>query len=186
MQGHPEHIGLRRLPHCLKARNRHGQETGTARNRDAARNRDGSGFFSAGRDAARLSSAKSPCTSFRFHTPAVTLDNMVKSLPVPAPAKRDPRAVEMLRSWIAQDKLHVVVNIGFWERPEQGRVDERDAWGILLADTARHIANAHEEEYGRDPRETLTFIAEAFERELAKPTSTHSGKFVRRSKPPKR
>jgi hypothetical protein len=49
--------------------------------------------------------------------------------------------------------------------------------GMLMADMARHIANAHEEEYGRDKRETLNLIREAFEREIMKPTSTHSGKF---------
>jgi hypothetical protein len=103
---------------------------------------------------------------------------MAKSLPVPPPAKRDPRAVEMVRTWIAEGKLHVTLNVGFWEQPERG-IDERDAWGILMADMARHIANAHEQEYGRDPRETLTMIREAFEREIEKPTSPHVGSFVK-------
>ena len=101
---------------------------------------------------------------------------MAKSLPIPAPAKRDPRSVEMMRTWIAGGELHVVLNVGFWEEPERG-IDERDAWGILMADMVRHIANAHEERYGRDPRETLIAIREAFEREIEKPTSSHTGKF---------
>lgn len=103
---------------------------------------------------------------------------MAKSLPIPAPAKRDPRSVEMVRAWIAERKLHVALNIGFWEQPEHG-IDERDAWGILLADMVRHIANAHEEEYGRDPRETLVMIREAFDREIQKPTSSHTGTFTK-------
>jgi hypothetical protein len=45
---------------------------------------------------------------------------MAKSLPIPAPAKRDPRAVEMVRTWIAEGKLHVALNVGFWEQPERG------------------------------------------------------------------
>jgi hypothetical protein len=83
----------------------------------------------------------------------------------------------MVRSWIAEGDLFVVLNIGFWEQPERG-IDEREAWGMLMADMVRHIANAHEEEYGRDKRETLNLIREAFEREIVKPTSSHSGKFA--------
>jgi hypothetical protein len=43
----------------------------------------------------------------------------------------------------------------------------------------RHIANAHEETYRRDPRETILMIQEAFEEEILRPTSPHSGKFVK-------
>jgi Domain of unknown function (DUF5076) len=107
---------------------------------------------------------------------------MEKSLPIPAPAKRDPQSVEMMRTWIAEGRVHVALNIGFWEQPERG-VDERDAWGVLLADLARHIANAHEEEYGRDPRETLVAIREAFEREIEKPSSPHTGTFLKGNHP---
>jgi hypothetical protein len=103
---------------------------------------------------------------------------MPNSLPIPTPAKRDPRSVEMVRTWIAEGKVHIALNIGFWEEPERG-IDERDAWGTLMADMARHIANAHEEEYKRDPRETLIAIREAFEREIDKPTSAHLGAFVK-------
>lgn len=89
----------------------------------------------------------------------------------------------MLRAWIAEDDMLVVLNIGFWEEPPRG-IDERDAWGIFMADLARHIANAHQEEYGRDPLESLTIIREAFEREIMKPTSAHSGHFARKDPPP--
>jgi hypothetical protein len=107
---------------------------------------------------------------------------MAKSLPIPIPAKRDPRSVEMVRTWIAEEGVHIALNIGFWEQPERG-IDERDAWGILMADMARHIANAHKAEYGRDPRETLIAIREAFEREIEKPTSSHTGAFVKGGDP---
>jgi hypothetical protein len=83
----------------------------------------------------------------------------------------------MVRAWIAQSKLHVVLNIGFWEDPDRA-IDERDAWGILMADIARHVAAAHESEFGRDPRESLLTIQRAFEREMAKPTSSHQGEFA--------
>ena len=102
---------------------------------------------------------------------------MAKSLPIPGPAKRDSKSVEMVRAWIAEGDLLVMLNIGFWENASS-QIDEREAWGMLMADMARHIANAHETEYGRDPRETLKVICEAFEHEIMKPTSTHSGKFT--------
>jgi hypothetical protein len=83
----------------------------------------------------------------------------------------------MIRVWLAKKKVHCVLNIGFWE--EQG-LDERDCWGILLADMVHHIANAHETEYGRDPNETLARVRETFERELEHPTSARLGEFVTR------
>ena len=107
---------------------------------------------------------------------------MAKSLPIPEEAERDPQSVEMVRSWIADGDLFVVLNIGFWYEPERG-IDEREAWGMLMADMVRHIANAHEEEYGHDRRETLRVIRESFEREIAKEESTHSGRFHDRDSP---
>jgi hypothetical protein len=83
--------------------------------------------------------------------------------------------MEMIRVWIAKGSMHTALNIGFWEGRD---MNEADAWGILLADAVRHIANAHGEEYGRDPRETITSIREAFEREMAKPTTVVRGSFV--------
>lgn len=102
---------------------------------------------------------------------------MPKNLPIPDPATHDPRAIEMIRVWIAENKLHTALNIAHWEDPKRG-IDERPYWGILLADMIRHIANAHETEYGRDPRETIIMIQEAFQSEIAKPTSSHKGDFV--------
>lgn len=81
----------------------------------------------------------------------------------------------MIRVWLVHEKLYCVLKIGFWE--ERG-LDERDCWGILLADMMHHIANAHESEYGRDPVETLARIRKTFECELEHPTSDRLGEFV--------
>ena len=109
---------------------------------------------------------------------------MVKSLPIPRTAKGDPTSVEVVSAaWIADGDLFVVLNVGFWCDSPRG-VDESDAWGILMADMSRHIASAHESKYGRDPRETLQIVRDAFEREILKPTSTHSGKFPKRGPAP--
>jgi hypothetical protein len=105
------------------------------------------------------------------------LDIVSKSLPVSSAAKSDPRALEMIRVWMANRSLHTVLNVGFWH--DQG-MDEADAWGILLSDMVRHIAAAHEESSGRDRRETIVAIREAFDREITKPTSEVRGSFVGR------
>jgi hypothetical protein len=99
---------------------------------------------------------------------------MAQELPIPPAAEADARSLEMIRLWLAKGKLHCVLNIGFWEA--RG-LDERRAWGILLADMLHHIANAHESEYGRDPRETLALVREALAAELDHPTSSRLGDF---------
>jgi hypothetical protein len=100
---------------------------------------------------------------------------MHRELLIPPAAVRAERAVEIIRVWLAEKKVHCVLNIGFWE--ERG-IDERDCWGVLLADIMHHIANAHKTEYGRDPQETLNRIRETFQRELKTPTSDRRGEFL--------
>jgi hypothetical protein len=99
---------------------------------------------------------------------------MANELPIPGEAKASP-SVEMVRVWLANEKIHVVLNIGFWE--ERG-LDERAAWGILLADMVHHVANAHESEFGHDRRKSVAMIRRAFEAEMDNPTSERLGEFV--------
>ena len=98
-------------------------------------------------------------------------------LPIPPDAVADNRSLEMIRVWLAKGKLYCVLNIGFWE--DRG-MDECNAWGILLADMLHHIANAHEEEYGRDRRETIKRVREALLIEMKHPTADRLGEFVAR------
>jgi hypothetical protein len=82
----------------------------------------------------------------------------------------------MIRVWLANQQQHVVLNIGFWE--DRG-LDERAAWGIVIADMVRHIADAHQSEYGHAPAETISIIRRAFEAEMDTPTSERLGQFVK-------
>jgi hypothetical protein len=100
---------------------------------------------------------------------------MAQSLPIPPAAKKDQQSLEMIRVWLANGKQHCSLKIGFWE--ERG-IDELQAWGILLADMVHHIANAHEAEYGRDPRESIGLIRETLAIEMNNPTSARLGHFV--------
>ena len=81
----------------------------------------------------------------------------------------------MIRVWLATEKVHCVLKVGFWE--ERG-LNEADCWGILLADLILHIANAHEAEFGCDPRETIHSVRATFEREIENATSRRLGEFV--------
>jgi hypothetical protein len=102
-------------------------------------------------------------------------------LPIPPNAAAEDRSLEMIRVWLANGKQHCVLNIGFWE--ERG-IDECHAWGILLADMLHHIANAHEKEYGRDPRETINRVRESLLIEMEHATSDRLGEFVAQKQRP--
>jgi hypothetical protein len=50
-------------------------------------------------------------------------------------AEEDPKAIEVVRVWVAKGGQHVSINPFVWKDPE--------AWGIVLADLAGHLANAY-------------------------------------------
>ena len=82
-------------------------------------------------------------------------------------------AIEMARVWIAQNKLNCVLNVGHWFA--SSGIDERHAWGIVLADIARHASLALEDATGDDSRENLKLILESFRAEIVDKTSEHFG-----------
>jgi Domain of unknown function (DUF5076) len=98
-----------------------------------------------------------------------------KQLPVPPAAEADPRAIEMIRGWIANKGLHLSLNIGVWGK--QG-ITEETAWGMMLADVIRHVANALQEREGSDRESTIRMIKQQLDDEIDEPTSRHRGKFV--------
>jgi hypothetical protein len=77
---------------------------------------------------------------------------------VPNVATRDPQSFEILRVWIAEKNQHVSLRSGVWEDPA--------AWGLMLADLARHIANTYGQRSDGKHAETLRRIREAFNVEL--------------------
>jgi hypothetical protein len=98
----------------------------------------------------------------------------IRTLVVPPAAQRDDNAIQMLSAWIAEKGLHCTLNIGMWH--DDGR-PEAPAWGILLADVIRHIANAMREEYGAETDKTIQTVLEALNQELEAPTSKMKGGF---------
>jgi hypothetical protein len=98
----------------------------------------------------------------------------MRTLVIPPAAQRDDDAVQMLSGWIAENGLHCTMNVGMWHA--QGR-NEPKAWGILLADVVRHLANAIESERGVDSDDVIADIVESFNEELDSPTSEVRGEF---------
>ncbi|SEB96556.1 DUF5076 domain-containing protein [Terriglobus roseus] len=90
------------------------------------------------------------------------------ALPIPAAASRDPRSLEILRVWIAGGEQHVALAFGMWEEPS--------AWGVLLADLARHIAEAHAQQDDQvDAEDFLEQLRGGMEAELDGPIDEISG-----------
>ena len=94
-----------------------------------------------------------------------------KSLELPPAAARDKAAFELLRVWVAEQGQHVSLRSGAWEDPF--------AWGIVLADLARHIVTAealHRSDV--DKHAFLERILEGFHAEIESPTDEPEGVMV--------
>ena len=91
-------------------------------------------------------------------------------LDIPPAAARDKAAFEVLRVWVAEQGQHVSLRSGAWDDPF--------AWGIVLADLARHIALAHQLQSGKkniDPEEFIGRLLEGFQAEIENPTDEPEG-----------
>lgn len=71
-------------------------------------------------------------------------------------------AVEVLRVWAAPGSPQQLTLRTCWKDP--------GAWGLLLADVARHAAHAYQRE-GQNPEQVLERIRQLFDAEWLSPTS---------------
>ena len=85
------------------------------------------------------------------------------SLETPPITNADSNAVEVLRVWAAPGQPQQLTLRTTW--------NDAGAWGLLLADVARHAANAYGNE-GADPNVVLARIRELFDAEMSSPTDT--------------
>jgi hypothetical protein len=90
-----------------------------------------------------------------------------KTLAIPPAAQRDKASFEVMRVWIAEKAQHVSIQTGAWEDPF--------AWGIVLADLARHIAHADQMQRKSDPEVFLARLLEGFQAEIDDPTDEPEG-----------
>jgi len=85
----------------------------------------------------------------------------LSDIDVPPIANSNPEAKEVLRVWAAPGAPLQLTLRTFWKDPR--------AWGLLLADIARHAAQACERK-GGDRDDVLRRIEESFKAEWAYPT----------------
>jgi len=93
--------------------------------------------------------------------------NHRNELVIPDAANRDPKSFELLRVWVANKAQHISLQAGVWEDPA--------AWGIMLADLARHVANSYHQDKGLHQSQSPQRIKAAFDAELESPTDHPSG-----------
>ena len=94
-----------------------------------------------------------------------------KFLSIPPVAERDKASFEVMRVWIAEQGQHVSIRSGAWEDPF--------AWGIVLADLARHIALAHELQGETSDKDAfLERLLEGFHAEIDNPTDEPEGEIT--------
>lgn len=89
---------------------------------------------------------------------------------IPAPARLDPKAFEVLRVWVTHSGQHVSIRADVW--------DDVGNWGIMLADLAGHVANAYHQQRGVDRAKALERIKALLDAELSFPTDTPAGKVI--------
>ena len=94
-----------------------------------------------------------------------------KFLDIPAAAQRDKASFEVMRVFIAEQGQHVSIQSGAWEDPF--------AWGIVLADLARHIALAHQMQNPKvDQDAFMERLLEGFQAEIENPTDEPEGEIT--------
>lgn len=89
-------------------------------------------------------------------------------LEIPEKARRDKASAELIRVWVTPDGApHVTIRTDVWKDPA--------AYGVVLADLARHIANGFHQTQNLDMAQALKRIVEGFSTELDFPTDTPTG-----------
>jgi len=83
------------------------------------------------------------------------------SLSAPPVAINNPDAIEVIRVWAVPGNLQEVSLKTFWQDP--------GAWGIMLVDIAKHVAQAYSNE-GHNKNVVLKRIKELFDAEWSSPT----------------
>jgi hypothetical protein len=91
----------------------------------------------------------------------------MRDLPIPPIAAADSAAIEIARIGVAGGGQHVSLATQIWDDPA--------AWGMMLVDLARHVANAYSHTQGKDRSETLARIREGFDAEWESPTDEPKG-----------
>jgi hypothetical protein len=93
-----------------------------------------------------------------------------KELPIPSTIGLDQKAIEIARIWAANGAQHVSLAVGLWRDPA--------AWGIMLVDLAKHVANAYATDSAANKNDVLRRIKEGFDTEWEVATDDPKGKLT--------
>lgn len=96
---------------------------------------------------------------------------MKRELPVPPDAEQADQAIEVFRGWIVDGGLQCSLFPTVWKKTPE-------VWGILLADAARHVADAIAKESGIGSSEIFSAIRNKLVAELEDPSAEHEGQFI--------
>jgi hypothetical protein len=84
----------------------------------------------------------------------------------PPDAIANDEAKEFLRAWAVNDGIHVSLLPQAWRHPA--------AWGIILADIVRHVADGYHQADGRDKAKAMQEIMALLIAEFQAPTNKKS------------
>jgi hypothetical protein len=102
----------------------------------------------------------------------------VRELQRPPEIAGDDLATEMIRVWLAHNELHASMLLGMWEDAKDCEIDERKAWGHLLADLTRHIAHGLRQSHGWAEKSTIAWIRQEFLESLADNMHAVEGRYI--------
>ena len=98
------------------------------------------------------------------------MNSRSRELSIPPGAAASATSVEILRAWRVDDGLQVSLKPDAWKEP--------NAWGLVFADIARHVADALRQTSGLNVDDTLDEIRYMFNAELLNPTDEPTGGFI--------
>jgi hypothetical protein len=98
---------------------------------------------------------------------------VTEELQIPPNVVSDSKACELIRAWAANGGLVCSLNPAAWPE-DQAPI----AWGILLSDVARHVADALHQTYGLEKAAVLSKMRSVFDAELDRPSAETKGNFV--------
>jgi len=99
----------------------------------------------------------------------------MEELKIPEGIEGDPDAIEMIRVWIGNKDVQVSMLLGMWEEASNNKLDERDAWGELLADLIHHIANGLSQSHDYNINASEARIADTLLKKLGYGANTIDG-----------
>ena|SRR5881296_1585436 len=93
-----------------------------------------------------------------------------RQLIIPPVAACSDKSTEILQAWMVDQSLHCSLRPTAFDNPSP--------WGLVLADIAKHVANALYEEHRFSVEDTLDSIRYMFNAEMLNPTDEAKGNFV--------